>query len=427
MSLDGRKRFAALPAGIGAVIGAVVLGGVLLVQHHRHGWPFSLHHEMSRDRMVQSPVGPESPSPRPAEGVAPPRAPVAWEPTRLSAIGIRTEPARLETLSLPLRAVATVVPDESRVSHVHTRVAGWIEALYVNTTGQTVRAGQSLAAIFSQELFSSQTEYLAALKQASAGPRSVVAASARMRLKVLGMTEAEITQIERRGEIKRLVTVAAPHSGIVLHRGVAVGTAVDAATEIMTVADLSRVWILAEVPEMAAAEITLGTSARLAFPATRRPPFEARVDFIYPTLSERTRTLRVRFAMPNPDGALRPGLYGTADFHTRSREVITVPRDAVVDTGPAQHVFVVSAPGRFEPRPVVLGLRLPDRVEIRAGLSAGESVVAAGVFLLDSESRLRASGSGTAHGGHGSGGARSEPPLPEKTDTPDSVAPHSGH
>ena len=104
-----------------------------------------------------------------------------------------------------------------------------------------------------------------------------------------------------------------------------------------------------------------------------------------------------------------------------------MPRDAVVDTGPAQHVFVVTALGRFEPRPVVLGLRLPDRVEIRAGLSAGERVVAAGVFLLDSESRLRASGSGTAHGGHGSGGARSEPPLPEKTDTPDSVAPRSGH
>ncbi|MFZ5532768.1 MAG: efflux RND transporter periplasmic adaptor subunit [Pseudomonadota bacterium] len=430
MSLKGWKYFAVLPAVVGTSIGAALLGGALLIQHHRHGWPFSLHHEMPapEKKAVQPlPAVPPAPhSPGRTGEMAQSRAAVDWEPTHLAAMGIRTEPARLDNLSLALRAVATVVPDESRISHVHTRISGWIEALYVNTTGQAVRAGQPLAAIFSQELFSSQTEYLAAL-QAGTGPRSVVAQSARTRLKVLGMTEAEIARIERRGEVDRLVTVVAPHNGVVLHRGIAVGTSVDASTELMTVADLSRIWVLAEVPETAAAEIGVGTPALLTFATAGKSPIEARVDFIYPTLSERTRTVRARFAVPNPDGALRPGLFGTADFRSRPHEAVTVPRDAVVDAGSAQHVFVVPAPGRFEPRPVTLGLRLPDRLEIRTGLAAGEEVVVAGVFLLDSESRLRASGGGATHGGHGGPAPASPPERPAAADAPPPAQPHAGH
>lgn len=431
MSRVGWRRFATLPAAVGATIGAAVLGGALLIQHHRHGWPFSRHHAMpaAETKAVQPlPAVPlADQSPNQAGEMTHSRAAVDWESTDLSAIGLRTEPARFETLSPSLRTVATVVPDESRISHVHTRAAGWIEALYVNTTGQTVRVGQPVAAIFSQELFSSQTEYLAALRQASTGPRSVVTESARMRLKVLGMTDAEIVRIERRGEVDRLVTVVAPHGGVVLNRGVAVGTAVDASTELMTIADLSRVWVLAEVPETAAAEIGVGMPALLTFAAAGKAALEARVDFIYPTLSERTRTVRVRFAVPNPDGALRPGLFGTADFRFRPREAITVPRDAVVDSGSAQHVFVVPAPGRFEPRPVTLGLRLPDRLEIRTGLAAGEEIVVAGVFLLDSESRLRASGGSAAHGGHGGPAPESPPGRPEGADAPPPAQPHPGH
>lgn len=427
----GWRRFATLPAAVGATIGAAVLGGALLVQHHRHGWPFSLHHAMQAPETKAVQPLPAVPLARQSANRAGEmthsRAAVHWESTDLSAIGIRTEPARRETLSVPLRAVATVVPDESRISHVHTRISGWIEALYVNTTGQAVRAGQPLAAIFSQELFSSQTEYLAALKQATTGPHSVVAETARTRLKVLGMTDAEIDRIGQRGEVDRLVTVVAPRSGVVLHRGIAVGTAVDASTELMTIADLSRVWVLAEVPETAAAELAVGSPARLTFAAAEKAAFEARVDFIYPTLSERTRTVRVRFAVPNADGSLRPGLFGTADFRSRPREAITVPRDAVVDTGSTQHVFVVPAAGRFEPRPVTLGLRLPDRLEILTGLVAGEEIVVAGVFLLDSESRLRASGGGAAHGGHGAQPRKSPSQRLEGANAPTPAEPHSGH
>jgi len=320
-------------------------------------------------------------------------------------MGIRMETVRRQAMTEPARAIATVALDESRISHVHTRVAGWIEELAVNTTGQYVRRGEPLARIFSQELLSSQTEYLVARQNAAAGPASVVVESGRARLQVLGMTEAEIQAIERMGEPMRLVTVVAPRSGVVLHRGISAGTAVDPSTELLTVADLSTVWILAEVPEADIRGIAVGTPTLLDFPAVGQP-FSARVAFLYPTLTERTRTLRVRLTVRNPKGALRPGLYGSAEFRTPARHVITVPRDAVIDTGLAQHVFVAATPGRFEPRQVTLGSRLADRIEIQSGLSEGEQVVASGVFLLDSESRLRASSGPT---GHGHGSSQSQP------------------
>jgi Cu(I)/Ag(I) efflux system membrane fusion protein len=350
-------------------------------------------------------------------------------------LDLRLEVVRRESLTQSVRAVATVVPDESRISHVHTRVAGWVERLDVNTTGERVRAGQRLAGIFSQELLSSQTEYLAARKNtAVSGITSVVVASGRTRLTVLGMTASEIDEIERTGEPIRLVTVVAPRSGVVVNRGVTVGTSVDPSTTLLTIADLSRVWVLAEVPEASIPGIRGGTTAQLDFPASGRQPFAARVDFLYPTLTDRTRTLRVRFPAANPTGALRPGLYGMAAFESTGQRVITVPRDAVVDTGVQQHVFVATG-DRFEPRTVTLGVQLADRVEVRSGLAEGERIVAAGVFLLDSESRLRATGGA---GGHSHGAPTTSQDTPtapandphaehEKTSAAPAIDPHAGH
>jgi Cu(I)/Ag(I) efflux system membrane fusion protein len=259
-------------------------------------------------------------------------------------------------------------------------------------------------------------------------------ASGRTRLGVLGMSPAAIDAIEQAGEPKRLVTVVAPHSGVVVNRGVTVGTSVDPSTTLLTIADLSQVWILAEVPEADISTLRVGTAAELDFPASGRPPFKARIEFIYPTLTERTRTLRVRLSAANPGGALRPGLYGTAAFASAGRNVITVARDAVVDTGLQQHVFV-AVDDRFEPRSVVVGTQLADRVEIRDGLKAGERIVAAGVFLLDSESRLRATGGAGGHQ-HGTPASAQQASSPSATDahaehrqaTPAPPAdPHAGH
>jgi Cu(I)/Ag(I) efflux system membrane fusion protein len=411
MTLFSTLQFIRAPLA-SAVATALLFTGALWVQHARGGWPFTAGPPAPQ---VESMAGME---PTNGDGATHTRVPVDAAAAR--SLDIRLETVGRESLAQTVRAVATIVPDESRISHVHTRVAGWIEHLAVNTTGEMVRAGQPLAHIFSQELLSSQIEYLAARRNTAAlGLTSAVVASGRTRLTVLGMTPAEIDAIERTGEPRRLVTVVAPRSGVVVNRGVTAGTSVDPSTTLLTVADLSRVWVLAEVPEASIPEVHVGSSARLDFPASGRPPFAARVDFVYPTLTERTRTLRVRLSAANPRGALKPGLYGTAAFEAAGQTVITVPRDAVVDTGLQQHVFVAVG-DRFEPRPVTVGIQLADRVEIRDGLEEGEQIVAAGVFLLDSESRLRATGGVGGHQ-HGTPSSGEQAPAQPKTD------PHAGH
>ena len=406
------KRF--MSPLVAAVLTATVFTAGLWIQRSRNAWPFG-------PSLQASGLTAAVPAPAADSGARHSRVPIGVSASTIQQLGIRLATVARESLRQEVRAVATVVPDESRISHVHTRVSGWVERLDVNTTGETVRAGQPLAHIFSQELFSSQTEYLAIRKTTSAsGIASAVVAGGRTRLGVLGMTPADIDAIEQTGEPKRLITVVAPQSGVVVNRGVTVGTAVDPSTTLLTIADLSRVWILAEVPEANIANVNIGTRALVDFPASGRAPFDTRIDFIYPTLSERTRTLRVRLSAANPNGALRPGLYGTVGFESAGTPVITVPRDAVVDTGEQQHVFVATG-DRFEPRTVTLGVQLADRVEIRTGLTDGEQIVAAGVFLLDSESRLRATGNGGGHSGHGAAAPASKTPAAPAKD------PHAGH
>lgn len=403
-------------SAVSALVTAAIILGAFWVQHARGAWPFA-----GSPTSATTPAAPDMASMD--SGAMPDRVPVDVTPSTLQDLGIRLEEVRRESLTQTIQAVATVVPDESRISHVHTRVAGWVEQLDVNTTGEIVKAGQPLARVFSQELLSSQTEYLAIRNATNvSGLKSTAVESGRTRLTVLGMTPAEIAAIEESGEPRRLVTIVAPRSGVVINRGVTVGTAVDPSTPLLTVVDLSRVWVFAEMPEASIPAVRVGTTGRLDFPASGRTPFAARVDFLYPTLTERTRTLRVRFTVDNAQGNLRPGLYGTAAFELAGTPTVTVPRDAVVDTGRQQHVFV-AINDRFEPRTISVGVQLTDRVEVRSGLEEGERIVSAGVFLLDSESRLRATG---GMGGHAHGTTeRQEPARPaSKAPTPD---PHRGH
>jgi Cu(I)/Ag(I) efflux system membrane fusion protein len=408
---SGPRRTGRAALAVIAALLAVLLG--LLVQHLRHGWPFSLHHGYAvSDTSGKRATGDDH------EGREQhPRTAVTVSAEQAERFGITVEAARVETIARTIRAVATIVPDESAISHVHTRVSGWIERLYVRTTGQSVRAGAPLAQIFSQELLASQSEFLALKRAVGAGGTSPLLEASRERLSVLGMSSKQIDQLAQRGKADRNVTVYAPRSGVVLTRGITVGAAVDPTTELMTVADLSRVWALAEIPEGDIPDIEVESVADLTFAAAGAFEVSSKVTFIYPTLSEGTRTLRVRFELDNADGKLRPGIYGTATFRTEPREALTVPRDAVVDTGIHQHVFVAESDGRYVPRRVVLGVGVEDRVEIREGLEAGEQVVTSGVFLIDSESRLRATGS---MGGHDHG-AKAEATAPPP------AAEHAGH
>jgi Cu(I)/Ag(I) efflux system membrane fusion protein len=201
-----------------AVCTAIVFSGVLWAQHARDAWPFSP--RADPPARVSPATGPAG---DPAHAQA--RVPIEVTDATIQELGIAIEAARRESLTQSVRAVATIVPDESRISHVHSRVAGWIEELYVNTTGEMVRAGEPLARIFSQELLSSQAEYLSVRSAtSSSGIASVAVASGRTRLMVLGMSPGEIDEIEQTGEPKRLVTVIAPMNGVVVNRGITVGT-----------------------------------------------------------------------------------------------------------------------------------------------------------------------------------------------------------
>ncbi len=378
----------------GAALATMVLVGVLMLQQTRGGWPFS------------APLLPAAPMTTMAlqgeEDHLHGRVAVEVDSAWVARLGLLAVPVGRDSIGRDLRTVATVVPDEERVSHVHPRVSGWIEEMYVHTTGERVRAGQPLAGIFSQDLYASQVEYLAARERAPETPGSVVLDGARRRLQVLGMTDEEIAAIESQGEARRLVTIISPRGGVVLRRPVTPGTAVDPATELLVIADLSQVWVIAEVPENDIGMVSVGAEAMLDFPASGLAPFMARVDFLYPTLSERTRSLRVRIPVENAAHVLRPGMTGIVRFQSPPREALTVPRDAVVDTGDMQHVFIKTSATGFEPRPVRVGLRLPDRIEVLEGVEEGEEVLASGVFLIDSESRLRGSGAaGLGHAGHG--------------------------
>jgi Cu(I)/Ag(I) efflux system membrane fusion protein len=406
MEEGSAKRLSGVLVGI--AVGAALIAFLGLAQHLRHGWPFSLHHDMP------GPSAPVEHAPAPAHSKSPdhPRTEVRLAAGQAETFGIQIDVARVETIARTIHAVATVVPDESRISHVHTRVSGWVERLHVNTTGQQVRKGQALAGIFSQDLLLAQSEYLLALK-ANPSSKTLIEA-ARNRLEVFGLTDRQIAALARRKKPEQTVTIVAPRSGVVFERGISVGTAVDPSTRLMSVVDLSVVWVIAEIPEPDIPDVKEESIATLSFP-TAREPFEAKVDYVYPTLTERTRTLQVRFVVDNEDGKLRPGSYGSATFQTEPREGLTVPRDAVVDTGVAEHVFVATGEHRFEPRTVVTGVRVGGLIEIREGLEAGEAVVSSGVFLIDSESRLRASGSGGGHA-HGS-----------MATTEAQTDPHAGH
>ena len=249
-----------------AVATALLFTAVLWVQRARGSWPFNI---PATTPPTVATIGITATA---GTGATHSRVPVDAAATQ--SLDIRLETVGRESLTETVRAVATIVPDESRISHIHTRVAGWIEHLDVNTTGEVVREGQPLAHIFSQELLSSQTEYLAARRNASAsGITSAVVASGRTRLTVLGMTPAEIDAIEQSGEPKRRGTIVAPRSGVVVNRGVTVGTSVDPSTTLVTIADLSRVWVLAEVPEASIPFVLVGSAAQLDFPASGRPPF----------------------------------------------------------------------------------------------------------------------------------------------------------
>lgn len=314
---------------------------------------------------------------------------------RVQILSIKTAVARKGSLTGSIRAPAVIAVDESREIHVHSKLMGWVEELFVNRVGQEVKKGDRLYSLYSQELFAAQQEYLRAR---AATPD--LARAARARMELWDVPQDQVKQIERSGARKAIV-FRAPISGTVLDKQILQGHAVDPDMMLYRIADLRQVWALAEVYEYEAPRLDPSGTARILVQGSSQA-VNARIDHVYPTVDERTRTIRVRMVLPNPDGALRPGSFATVELPARSSEAVWVPEAAVIDTGVRQVVYVLTAPGRFRPQEVRLGRRGEGKAEILDGLQAGAEVVVSSQFLIDSESRLRGSAGGSApsHGAH---------------------------
>ncbi|MDA8259104.1 MAG: efflux RND transporter periplasmic adaptor subunit [Betaproteobacteria bacterium] len=340
------------------------------------------------------------------EGVAPGEVKISTE--KVQKLGVKTEPAALRELARQVRAAGRVEIDERRLHNVAPKFEGWVERLHVNATGQPVGRGQPLFEVYSPELVSAQREYMvaaggvAALKDASAemqsGMRQLAEASL-IRLRNWDISEEQIKALAAGGEAKRTLTFRSPAGGVVLEKKAVAGMRFMPGEMLYQIADLSSVWVLADVFERDIALVKPGQKVRLVINAYPDKNFTGTVAYIYPTLKAETRTIPVRIELANPGGLLKPAMYASVELATGGRDkLLTVPVSAVIDSGTRQVVLVDKGRGRFEPREVRLGARSDDYVEIREGLKDGEPVVVAANFLIDAESNLKAALGGLSAG-----------------------------
>jgi RND family efflux transporter MFP subunit len=325
---------------------------------------------------------------------------VRVSPDRIQTLGVRTEAVEKRVLSQPLRTVGTIEINERGQHTVAPKFEGWIEKLHVNTTGQAVGRGQPLAEVYSPELVSAQREYLIAHNatrqlggagtDAQAGMQQL-AAAALERLRNWDISEQQLQRLREGGEPRRTLTLVAPAQGVIVKDPPVAGMRFMPGEPLFRIADLSRVWLIGEVYEQDLRNVRVGAKAVVTVTATPDRTFPGQVAFIYPTLSADTRTARVRIELANPQGALKPGMYGQVQIETGGqRQVLAVPDSAVIDSGVRQVVLVALGEGRFEPREVKLGGRGEGFAEVLSGVREGESVVTRATFLIDSESNLRA-------------------------------------
>ena len=320
---------------------------------------------------------------------------------KVQKLGVRTETAALRELTRTVRAVATVQADERRLYTVAAKFEGWIQRLHVNTTGQAVRKGEALMDVYSPELITAQHEYVIARK----GLKSVedatpeareamqrLAESALQRLRNWDISEADLHALRQESRVGQYVTLRSAASGVVIEKLAIQGERFMPGEVLYQIADLSKVWMLADVFEQDLAMVHRGQSATIRVDTYPDKVFNGEVTFVYPTVNPETRTAKVRIELPNAQGLLKPAMYGRvelASFHSKDK-VLAVPDSAVLDTGTRRLVLVERGEGRFEPRTVKLGMHADGYTEVLGGLTAGEAVVVSANFLIDAESNLKA-------------------------------------
>jgi membrane fusion protein, copper/silver efflux system len=361
---------------------------------------------------------------------------------RLQTLGVKTEAAASRSMSRTIRAVGTIEASERGLYTVSPKFEGWITTLHVNTTGATVRRGQPLLAVYSPELVTAQEEYRVAAQtlqsmhdaspEARANMQSLVEGGLQ-RLRNWDIADADLAGLRAGKDAQRSLLLRSPADGVVIELAARAGMRFMPGEALFQIADLSSVWIVANVFEQDLSLVRAGQTAVVSLAAYPGRDFNGKVTFVYPTVQPETRTARIRIELSNEAGLLKPDLYGTVQIEAGDTvAAVAIPESAVLDSGTRRVVLIERGGGAFEPREIELGARGDGYVEVVKGLSDGEQVVVDGNFLIDAESNLKAAlgtlGGHAAHGGAASGGKSAEP----ASATPESAAPaatneHAGH
>lgn len=318
---------------------------------------------------------------------------------RLQAIGVRFETVRRRELNREIRAVGRVAIDERRLARVNVKTEGWIERLLVNTTGERVAAGQPLFTLYSPELVATQEEYLLALRgvralgetgigDVAAGSRSVLGA-ARRRLALWDVADADVRRLEASGRVLKSLPIHAPLGGTVIEKMAVSGMRVMPGDDLYVIADLDRVWVLADIYEYELPFVAAGQEAVISLSYDPSVRIAGRLAFVYPTLERETRTARVRFEVDNSEGKLKPDMYANVALDVSLGTRLVVPKDAVLESGRRSVSFVRRGPGKLAWREVRTGARAGSWVEVAEGLAEGEEIVTSANFLIDSESQVK--------------------------------------
>ena len=338
-------------------------------------------------------------APEEKQPAAMPPGTVEIPPEKQQLMGVEYGAAEYAAATGSIRAAARVTLDETKIAKVQSKLEGWIEKVSVDFTGKLVQKGDPLLTIYSPEALATQQEYLLATNAQRAmqdnpvhemlGSTENLVAAARKRLELWDIGDAQIDEISRTGQPLKNLTLYSPISGFVTERNAFPSQRVTPETVLYTVADLSTVWVIADVFEYEAVNIHLNQPATLTLAYLPGRAFHGRVSYILPQVDPATRTLKVRIEVANPGYALKPDMYGQVEFQTGGARKLVVPQSAVLNSGDRQTVFVDRGNGYFEPRAVTIGEQMDGRIEILSGLKAGERIVVSGNFLMDSESRLK--------------------------------------
>jgi len=336
-----------------------------------------------------------------------PMGTVTISPEKQVLAGVRTAVVERKSMVRDVRTTAQIVADETRIAHVHVKVAGYVDKVYVDFVGQLVKKGQPLFTLYSPDLVSTQEEYLIAkrgnatlgnapFQEVADGAQSLLQ-SARQRLKLWDISDDQIKELDATGKVSKDLTFYSPITGFVTDRKVFPQTSVTPDTELYTVSDLSTVWADADIYEYEVPFVHLGQRVSLNLSYYPGKTYTGDISYIYPTVDSQTRTVKVRIQIPNPGFALKPQMFADAQLHVDYGTKIVVPQEAVLNSGTEQHVFVVHNGGVFEPRKVTIGPVVDGNAVILSGLKPGETIVVSGDFLIDSESGLKSAMGGMSH------------------------------